>query len=76
MAVPEPIPRAHAALGSLAIVVDSSVALAGNWHTILKYLGLFVQRLILTNHGVGVRRNHQVTKLLFLIYDYSTALRG
>ncbi|KAJ3905747.1 hypothetical protein F5879DRAFT_716404 [Lentinula edodes] len=55
MAVPEPIPRAHTALGSLAIVVDSSVALAGNWHTILKYLGLFVQRLILTNHGAGYR---------------------
>ncbi|KAJ3813960.1 hypothetical protein F5876DRAFT_73355 [Lentinula aff. lateritia] len=55
MAVPELIPRAHTALGSLAIVVDSSVALAGNWHTILKYLGLFVQRLILTNHGAGYR---------------------
>ncbi|KAJ3744042.1 hypothetical protein DFH05DRAFT_1145726 [Lentinula detonsa] len=55
MAVPEANTRNHLDLGSLAVVVDSSVALAGNWLIILKYLGLFVQKLVQLNHGTGYR---------------------
>ncbi|KAJ3712208.1 hypothetical protein C8R42DRAFT_728120 [Lentinula raphanica] len=55
MAMQESSAQKHPDFGGLAVVVDSSVALAGNWFIILKYLGLFVQKLIQTNHGTSIR---------------------
>ncbi|KAJ4480122.1 hypothetical protein J3R30DRAFT_2579843 [Lentinula aciculospora] len=55
MAVPNSITQTNLEFGGLAVVVDSSVALAGNWLTILRYLGMFVQRLSQINYGLGYR---------------------